>query len=337
VSAKKMNDFPLVSIVIPVFNGSNYLAEAVDSALAQTYANIEVLVINDGSDDKEATRNIALSYGDRIRYFEKENGGVATALNFGIMEMKGEYFSWLSHDDKYLSNKIEKQTEFISTLKNRNVILYSDIEYIDEYSNFISNYKFQHYPPENFRPAFLIDRIISGCTLLIPRICFEKCGLFNTKLRMTQDYDLWFRISEKFDFIHQPVILIQSRLHKNQDTWKLIDISLEERDELNLHFIKNITNEEIIQFSKGNIAEYYLSFAIIMEASMCFKAKRYALTKAIDNLFSSNILGTFQNIFKLIILIIIILSRKLFICLFGFNSFVKFKKTIRIFRLKQLY
>ncbi|MBO5570669.1 MAG: glycosyltransferase, partial [Clostridia bacterium] len=75
---------PKVSIVIPVYNGANFLREAIDSALGQTYPNIEILVVNDGSDDGGETESIALSYGNQIRYFRKENGGVATALNFGI-------------------------------------------------------------------------------------------------------------------------------------------------------------------------------------------------------------------------------------------------------------
>ena len=83
-------DNPLVSIVIPVYNGSNYLAQAIDSALGQTYPNCEVLVVNDGSDDGGATAELALGYGEKIRYFEKENGGVATALNLGIRQMAGE-------------------------------------------------------------------------------------------------------------------------------------------------------------------------------------------------------------------------------------------------------
>lgn len=83
---------PLVSIIIPVYNGSNYMREAIDSALAQTYSNIEIIVVNDGSNDDGETRNIALSYGDKIRYFEKENGGVSTALNLGIKNMGGIFF-----------------------------------------------------------------------------------------------------------------------------------------------------------------------------------------------------------------------------------------------------
>ena len=95
-----------VSIIIPVFNGANYLREAIDSALKQTYENIEVLVINDGSDDNGKTEAIARSYGDKLRYFHKENGGVASALNLGIKEMAGEYFSWLSHDSQLEQDEV---------------------------------------------------------------------------------------------------------------------------------------------------------------------------------------------------------------------------------------
>lgn len=98
---------PLVSIVIPVYNGENYLEEAIHSALNQSYENIEIIVVNDGSTDN--TENIALKYKDKIKYFKKENGGVSSALNLGIKNMTGEYFSWLSHDDLYYEDKIERQ------------------------------------------------------------------------------------------------------------------------------------------------------------------------------------------------------------------------------------
>ena len=101
-----MEQLPLVSIIIPVYNGADYVAEAIDSALNQTYKNIEIIVVNDGSNDNGKTEKIVLSYGEKIRYFSKENGGVSSALNIGIANMKGEYFSWLSHDDMYLPSKI---------------------------------------------------------------------------------------------------------------------------------------------------------------------------------------------------------------------------------------
>ena len=100
---------PRVSIIIPVYNGTNYMRDAIDSALNQTYENCEVIVVNDGSNDEGATDAAARSYGDRIRYFKKENGGVATAVNYGIQQMTGEYAAWLSQDDIFTPDKIEKQ------------------------------------------------------------------------------------------------------------------------------------------------------------------------------------------------------------------------------------
>lgn len=113
------------------------MREAIDSALNQTYKNIEVIVVNDSS--KDNTEEIAQSYGDKIRYFSKENGGVATALNLAIKEAKGEYISWLSHDDVYYYYKIQKQIELLAKLEDKNTILFSDINLIDENSKIFSN------------------------------------------------------------------------------------------------------------------------------------------------------------------------------------------------------
>ena len=129
-----MKKNPKVSIIIPVYNGKNYMKEAIDSALAQTYQNIEIIVVNDGSTDNGATRKIAESYGNKIKYFEKENGGVSTALNLAIEKMSGDYFSWLSHDDRYYKNKIESQIEYLKKY-DENTIIYTDYDLMDENSN----------------------------------------------------------------------------------------------------------------------------------------------------------------------------------------------------------
>ena len=126
---------PLVSIIIPVYNGSNYMREAIDSALAQTYQNTEVIVVNDGSNDDGATDEIARSYGDKIRYFIKENGGVSSALNLGIRMMKGDYFSWLSHDDVYTPAKLEKQIALLADHGDGKTIVMCATQQINAKSN----------------------------------------------------------------------------------------------------------------------------------------------------------------------------------------------------------
>ena len=167
---------PLVSIVIPVYNGSDYLAEAIESALAQTYRNIEVLVINDGSNDQGKTERIAQSYGTRIRYFCKPNGGVASALNRGIREMSGKFFSWLSHDDLYTKDKIEKEMTVLSGVDADNVIVYSDYSVFTTDPENAYPMKLKGVRPEHFRYWITVENQLHGCTLLIPRGAFEKVG-----------------------------------------------------------------------------------------------------------------------------------------------------------------
>ena len=91
---------PRVSIIIPVYNGANYMREAIDSALAQSYDNLEIIVVNDGSTDRSAA--IAKEYAARdarIRVFDKENGGLSDARNYGIARARGEYIGFLDSDD----------------------------------------------------------------------------------------------------------------------------------------------------------------------------------------------------------------------------------------------
>lgn len=136
---------PKISIVIPVYNGVNYLKEAIDSALSQDYENYEVIVVNDGSNDNGDTEKIALSYGSNIRYFKKENGGVATALNLAIEKAEGEYVSWLSHDDAYFPNKLSSQVSALLTLpESEKTILSSNIEIMDERSSKIDAHSYAY-------------------------------------------------------------------------------------------------------------------------------------------------------------------------------------------------
>ena len=212
---------PKVSLVIPVYKGANYMREAIDSALAQTYENLEIIVVNDGSKDGGATDSIARSYGDKIRYFSKENGGVSTALNLAIKNMKGEYFTWLSHDDIYLPNKVESQVNYLieNHLVGTKTILYADYALINENSILISNQHKSHHLLNEHSELSLLTGAINGLTLFIPKIAFNECGLFDEKLRCVQDYQLWFEFLKKgYKFIHQDMIFTATRLHQEQTT-----------------------------------------------------------------------------------------------------------------------
>lgn len=271
---------PKVSIVIPVYNGSNYLKEAIDSALAQTYKNIEVIVVNDGSNDNGATEKIALSYGDQIRYFSKPNGGVATALNLGIEKMTGEYFSWLSHDDKYLPAKISTLINVLVELEDKTTVLYSDYELIDESSSLITQITLNHVQLED-KPFYSILRgSVHGCSMLIHKSCFEKIGLFNIVLKTTQDYDLWFRMLQKYHFKHVNRYLIQSRWHPEQDS-KKSPHTIKEANELWIHMMSSLTEEQRLACEDTNYL-FYLELSKFLKDTPYQEAYDYSCKLADD-------------------------------------------------------
>jgi len=291
--------YPKVSIIIPVYNGSKYLREAIDSALAQTYKNIEIIVINDGSNDGSKTEMIAKSYGDKIRYFYQDNGGVASALNFGIRMMKGDYFSWLSHDDIYYPNKVEEQVNFFK--KNRtDVILYTDYEYIDSESKYIRSEIIKNIEPRQFVYFLITSYPINGCTTLIPKTCFSNVGVFNESLKTTQDYELWFRLAKKYQFIHLSKTLLKSRIHYEQGTIALNNIVLNECDDLYHWFIDELSINEILSLTNDAIGLFYIKSAIALKTKGYIGAANFTLKKSLRYLFKSDVKSSLKNIYLVI-------------------------------------
>ncbi len=280
----KQNTYsPLVSIIIPVYNGANYMHEAIDSAVAQTYKNIEIIVVNDGSKDNGKTEQIALSYGDKIRYFYKENGGCGSALNYGVKNKKGKYFSWLSHDDVYLPNKVEHQINILNKLDNKDTILYCGYDLINEKSQHIATNKIIDRIPENKLniPLFpLLRGLIHGCSLLIPVKYFHEVGLFNEKLITTQDYDLWFKIFRVAPIYFDDQVLIKARMHPERGT-NTISIHEKECEELWSGFLKELTEEEMLIMGDGSIAAFLFdTIAFFKDYTPYRKSEKLAMEMA---------------------------------------------------------
>lgn len=231
-------DKPLVSIVIPAYNASNYLAEAIDSALAQTYTNYEIIVVNDGSPDNGATRTVAQSYGDKIRYFEKENGGCASALNYGIKKMRGEWFSWLSHDDLYLPEKLEKLIALIDryglnpekvVLGCNDLIMGSDKK---RKHNLFNNSTGILSPNQAFGETLNV-KTFNGCGLLIPKAILQEVGEFRTDYKHLLDRELWMRIAVAgYSYCYADEPLVVSRVHGQQITVKAQSLLYSEESKL---------------------------------------------------------------------------------------------------------
>jgi glycosyltransferase involved in cell wall biosynthesis len=275
---------PKVSIIIPVYNGGDYLASAVDSALSQTYANSEVLVINDGSNDDGLGERIAKSYGSALRYFSKPNGGVASALNFGLQHMKGNYFSWLSHDDLYAKNKIERQMQaLLRSAHPENTIVCSDYSLFSSTSSSAVPVRLPPGFVDHFRYAMTMRSCVHGCTLLIPRSAFEKVGRFDENLLTTQDYDLWFRMAETYRFVHVPEVLVHARHHAQQGTRRLSGAVISETSQMLVKFIGQMSAEEITSATGKDLGSSYLAIASRMWARGMPQAAKCARDLALQH------------------------------------------------------
>lgn len=207
---------PKVSIIIPFYN-CPYVDQAIQSALNQTYPNIEVVVIDDGS--SMFTEKID-SFRSRILYLRKENGGTATALNEGIKIAKGDYISWLSSDDYFLPDKIEKQVKFM--VEKNAAASFTNYDYIDEKNLVLVHRNGPRISkPKDLYTEMLKYNAINGCTTMIKKKLFDEIGSFNPKWRFTHDYDMWFRLLlNDVDIHYLDEVLVKFRYHKNAGTKK---------------------------------------------------------------------------------------------------------------------
>ena len=181
-----MNAFPLVSIVIPCYNTEQYIEEAVNSALCQTYSNFEVIVVDDGSTDK--SYNILCSFGDRIRIVQQKNGGLSAARNAGILAAKGDYIMFVDADDILSPKAVESKMKIM--LSDPEIGLVTGNFFILENDDIIPGYigsDFLKDASDQFLTIF--SRGISQLDPLYRKDVFTNCGLFNPYCTVCEDLD----------------------------------------------------------------------------------------------------------------------------------------------------
>lgn len=250
-----MNNKPLVSIIIPVYNGSNFLEEAIKSALAQTYENLEIIVVNDGSCDDGATAAVANQYLDRIKYFEKKNGGVSSALNFGVRESRGEFIAWLSHDDMFSPKKIENQIKkYLGEPNKEKTIVYGDSIFMNEKGEIERHRIFSINRKNDFQG---IDHFfpfnVCLASSLLPR-SFLLENPFNEEARFTQDIEAFYDcLKAGYRFVHADNSIYYSRNHGKRVSVTRTDLF--ERDMLAFH--ERLLKDLKASFDKRFAKKYY--------------------------------------------------------------------------------
>lgn len=236
---------PRVSIIVPVYNGSRFLAEALDSAVAQTFENLEIVVVDDGSDDEGATARIGNAYAsahENITYVYQINRGVAAALNTGIATMSGELFCWLSHDDRFEPTKTEEQVAFYDRLGDPRALIFSDWIQIDENGREIERVALDHQAFLRTPLLALVAARINGCTVLCHKSTIQGAGGFDGEKRYAQDYYLWTRLRQSAHFFHMPKPLLRYRVHAGQHS--NVARAIEEGETFWIHLMNTMTRYE---------------------------------------------------------------------------------------------
>jgi glycosyltransferase involved in cell wall biosynthesis len=216
----------LVSVIIPAYNKSEYTCRAVDSVLNQTYSPVELIVVDDGSTDD--TRERMAAYADRLVYIRKPNGGACSARNAGIRIAKGEFIGLLDCDDMYLPQKIELSVKHLQDHPELGFV-HTKAFLIDREDKTVRVYE----RPENRTQGWIAPRLILGnficnSTVVIRKSCLDAVGLYDESIFTPADWDMWLRLSERYQTDYIDVPLTKYRITDNYIFNKL---ELAEREE----------------------------------------------------------------------------------------------------------
>ncbi len=192
---------PLISVVVTCYNYGRYLKGCLDSILAQTYNNIEIVIVDDGSTDN--TVDVMKSFRElpNLKYIRQNNAGQAHAKNVGINNSSGDFVAFLDADDLWCPDKLEKQ---IICFNNQVTgVVYCRASYIDENDEILDHEMTGPYlqPKHGIVTKWLLfDNFVQFSSSVIRKECLERFGGFDESLKMGIDWDLWLRISTYYEF-----------------------------------------------------------------------------------------------------------------------------------------
>ena len=215
---------PKVSVVIPAYNISAYVAETLDSVFAQTYESYEVILVNDGSTDTVRLKSALAPYLDRIVYAEQTNAGAAQARNAAISLARGELLAFLDGDDVWLPDFLESQTNFLE--KNDYEMVYCDALLFGDTLSDTENFSKNSPSSGAVTAVSLIEAecnvITSGTVLKLDLI--EKFGSFDVAMRRGQDFEMWFRLAKnQVRIAYQRKVLLKYRVRAGSLTGTNVD------------------------------------------------------------------------------------------------------------------
>jgi glycosyltransferase involved in cell wall biosynthesis len=210
---RDQSTIPRVSVVIPTYNYARYVPEAVDSVLAQSFEELEVIVVDDGSTDQ--TAEILRSFGEQIRNIRQEHRGLSAARNTGIRAARGQYVAFLDSDDLWLPEKVSLQIARLDAEPEVGLVYCETLLFDDSalatptlHSDWASH------PSGRILPWLVRQNVIPSPTPIVRRELFERVGLFDETLSACEDWDMWIRIGRVCEIAYVNQVLAKYRRHR---------------------------------------------------------------------------------------------------------------------------
>ncbi|MFQ5824313.1 MAG: glycosyltransferase [bacterium] len=213
-----------VSVIIPLYNGSQTISSAIQSVRDQTFKDLELLLVDDASTDgslKEVEHHLT---DQRVRLFRNtRNLGIPATKNKALRMAKGPYIAFLDQDDIWLPNKIETQLSILEQ-QDKIGLIASAVYFINKHGQVIGKkvLDIQEAQPPLQVKRLLLGNFITNSSAMVRRSCIDKIGYFNENLRGSDDYDMWVRIAEYYGIYYLKRILIKKRIHSSNFSEKNI-------------------------------------------------------------------------------------------------------------------
>lgn len=287
----EQDSYPLVTVVIAVFNGENYIEECIASVLNQTYRKVETIIVDDGSTD--ATESIVRQFGSAVTYLRQQNSGAAASpRNKGIAVSSGEYLAFLDYDDVLERHRIASHIKFMQEHPNIGLVF-------GDYRNFDAN---GNYSCTHFSTCPSLSQMIQGKEYLIiddarPRLARENFGItgtftvrrrlldlepwFDTSLRASEDFDLYYRLAR-----HTPVgvindVILLRRLHStnlSEETLRQIPegikcymrLAMHEQDPIAMKYLKQYAANYWLDWSRFSANNQLFMRSLLQLARGCY-------------------------------------------------------------------
>lgn len=204
-----VGDGPFFSVILPTYNRRDQLPQAIESVLGQTFSDLDVWVVDDGSTD--GTREVVAPYLNRINYISQPNSGPGPARDLGIASSRGSYLAFLDSDDRWESTKLEVMARAIANRPDVG-LFYSDVRTIDETGRQLWVQEAPHVDGNGYVALLTGNFVTTSAVVASRKAVVEAGGFAESGLFGPEDWDLWLRIAHSYPILHVPGVLAERRI-----------------------------------------------------------------------------------------------------------------------------